>query len=165
MNAPEIQSKNMKIKTLAAAKSYVLRIKNYRGINGKCFSNTPSNGTFPHRPCSCYMECKETSEQPLLYRQRPRCKEAEFNITETATACFLLYPAEFISIYLCSTPQTSPCTLLISIRAMRCKENKLPSTMTARETEVTCNSSAWFQGKTAVLTLSIITSPLLVPEL
>lgn len=55
MNAPEIHSKNMKIKTLAAAKSYVLT-----GTNGKCFSNTPSNGMFPHAPCSRYMECKET---------------------------------------------------------------------------------------------------------
>lgn len=59
---------------------------------------------FPHTHCSRCMECKETPEQPLLHRQRPRFKEAEFNGTEIATICFLLDPAQFISTYLSSSP-------------------------------------------------------------
>lgn len=100
--------------------------------------------------------------QPLLHGQRPRFKEAKFNGTKTATVCFLLYPVEFISTFLCSTPQTSPCALLISIRTMCCKEN-------CKTVNNDCqgnrnNSSAWFQGETPQFRLCL-SSPLLVPEL
>lgn len=121
MNAPEIQSKNMKIKTLAAAKSYVLRIKKLYRNKWQVLLQYSKQWHVSCTPCSCYMECKESPEQPLLHGQRPRFKEAEFNRTETATACFLLYPAEFISTYLCSPDLTLD--TLISVRTTCCKES------------------------------------------
>lgn len=103
---------------------------------------------FPHTHCSHYMECKETPEPPPLDRHRSRFKEAEFNGTETATACFPLYLQSLSAPV--SAPLPSPHLVhSISICTTCYKENsaKRPSTMTARETEMTEIAQLGFKEK------------------
>lgn len=151
MNAPEIHSKNTEIKTLAAAKRYVLTIK--KTLQEQVASAAPMLQAMAGSPTCpvlipgsvkrlqsshCCMGRGQDSRK-RSFMEQGQLQVVSFSILQCSSAPISA---------LLPRPHPVHSWLLCVQRAVR-KTAKLPATMIARETEVTSNSSGWFQGETA----------------